>query len=113
MTSQQPTEFQRTEFQAEYIRHVNQLSTGAVLLITIFLEKLFVQPKWKLLVGLALVSFLVSVIGGIITYSFAALDPEDKYSERIRAVVDISIVLMWVGFLVGLLSIATFALKNL
>jgi hypothetical protein len=34
---------------AEYLRHITALSTGSIVLISTFLEKLFPQPQWKCL----------------------------------------------------------------
>jgi hypothetical protein len=108
-------QIQESAFLAEYIRHINQLSTGSILLITIFLEKLFLQPKWKVLVGVSLVAFLVSVIGGVFVYSVTAfyVDKEFDGGRRVAMLAVGCTVALWAGFLVGVISIAIFALRNL
>jgi hypothetical protein len=102
-------------FVAEYIRHLNTLSTGSVLLITIFLEKLFVQPRWKVLVGAALVGFLMAVIGGVAVYSVSVLNPTEDLPKGcgLSFLIGSGLVFMWFGFLVGIISMAIFALRNL
>ena len=100
------------EFQASYIRHFSALATGSILLITVFLEKLFPQPKWKVLVAVALIAFLVSVIAGAAAYSILAVfDINDD--EAPFHLGESSIVVMWVSFLIGVTALAAFALKNL
>jgi hypothetical protein len=43
-------------------KHLTTLSTGAILINVALLEKLFTTPKWKILVGAAFLSFLISVV---------------------------------------------------
>jgi hypothetical protein len=105
-----PTDHEINDFQAGYIRHLNSLSTGSILLITIFLEKVFTQPKWKGLIAVSLGGFLCSLICGAALYTVLTYD-EERGGFRPFAVK--ILVAMWVAFLVGMAALAAFALKNL
>ena len=113
MTSSKQTEHEYNSLQAEYIRHLSTLSTGSILLITIFLEKVFPRPRWKAFIAIALLGFLASVIGSIVTYSVLVAFPEDEPPELVSKTATWGLGVMWVGFLCGVLALAIFALKNL
>jgi O-antigen/teichoic acid export membrane protein len=46
----------------ESMKHLTTLSTGSILLLVTFLEKLFSNPRWKALIAVTLVSFVVSIV---------------------------------------------------
>jgi hypothetical protein len=101
-------------FVAEYIKHLNTLSTGSILLMTIFLDKLFAQPRWKVLVALTLISFLASVIGGVGAYSLTVIDPTgDSPGKTELRLALLCTILLWAGFVAGILCLAIFAIRNL
>jgi hypothetical protein len=45
----------------EACKHMTTLSTASLLLLVTFLEKIFTNPKWKLIVVLAFASFILSI----------------------------------------------------
>ena len=104
--------------QIEYIKQITTLSTGSILLLAAFLEKLFSKPLWKAAVVVSFVGFLVSVISAIIAHTlyvedaqfFLNEDPPNTLGGRtfLRA-----LLLMWVGFLIGIVALGTFAVRNL
>ncbi|MGB8682931.1 MAG: hypothetical protein WCD12_08615 [Candidatus Binatus sp.] len=103
------------KFVADYLKHLTTLSTGSLLLISTFLEKFFARPLWKPCVIVALSSFLVSVIGAALALTALAAmieDPLDYFSDSGLAF-GFGLIATWAGFLVGIISFAAFAIKNL
>ena len=103
----------------DYLKHLSTLSTGSILVITAFLEKLFTQPEWKISVGISLVGFLLTVVGVIIFHSITVIE-QTLYSEDESNIPDwlgmtglISILISWFSFIVAIVSMTVFALKNL
>ena len=100
----------------EFMKHLTTLSTGSIVLIATFLEKLFANPEWKVLVGMALVSFILSIIGTLASHVLSILDVENAENQLSRSTGVagvVAIVLSFGGFLIGIGSLAVFALKNL
>jgi hypothetical protein len=102
----------------EYLRHLTTLSTGAVLLLATFLEKVFPQPKSRGWIVTSLVSFMVAIVACVIAYSVALYmsmavrdNPQKGDSEAMITFVALCIV--WFSFLVGMSSLTVFAVKNL
>jgi 4-hydroxybenzoate polyprenyltransferase len=116
-----PHEIERYKAIFDYHKHLTTLSTGSIVLIATFLEKLFAQPEWKPLVVVSLVGFMASVIGSIINYTALIFDfPKSRNNRKTgvvksgaKKVVGISLYLTWLGFLTGVISLSIFAIKNL
>lgn len=104
-------EFYKSFF--DYLKHLTTLSTGSIILLAAFLEKLFSQPKWKILVAVSLIGFVLSVIAAVIAHTLMILSFEaDEQSDQEGNVVMFSLFAIWLGFLIGIVSLAIFALKN-
>jgi hypothetical protein len=100
----------------DYLKHLSTISTGSIVLLAAFLEKIFAQPRWKPLVGVAVAGFLITVIASIITYSLMVLNfprPGIKRQKWEGNVVFFAVLLTWIGFISGVISLAIFILKNL
>ena len=103
---------------ADYLKHITTLSTGSILLIATFLEKLFAQPRWKAAVLTSLLGFLASVLGSTIGLSGVVI--RSKKLVWTKAEDDIETNLMvagtlaaWLGFLVGIVGLTAFTIRNL
>ena len=46
----------------DYLKHITTLDTGAMVLLTVLLEKFFQQPQWKFLVIAVFSSFVISIL---------------------------------------------------
>jgi hypothetical protein len=102
----------------EYIKHINTLSTGSILILVTFLEKLFLHPEGKWLVSVSIIGFLVSIIGGVTTktiFTFIAYHStdEDEVGNTQNLVRGLGIWALWLGFLIGISSFAIFGVINL
>ncbi len=96
----------------KYLRHLTTLSAGAIVLQVGFLEKLFPAPQYKALVAVSVVAFTGSILSSVVTQwallSYLA-DGSVKHDTKAGCLV----ILMWMGFLVGLVTAVAFALINL
>lgn len=101
----------------EYLKYLTTISTGSILLIVAFLEKLFAQPEWKPAIALALCSFVLSI--ALCAFSQATII--DKVSEKKSIDVRSSVQKWTIGLLllalfsyvIGIVSLVAFGLKNL
>jgi uncharacterized membrane protein len=96
----------------EYLRHLTALSAGAIVLQVGFLEKLFPDPKYKALVAISIVSFTGAIVSSVIT-QWGLLSFLGHKSVEKGLKTGCFVILMWLGFLVGLLTAVSFALINL
>ena len=102
----------------DYLKHLTTLSTGSIILIATFLEKLFLHPRWKPLVVVALAGFMTCVISSIIVHSLMLFvdfpgKRKGKDPKWVEGVGVFSFIFAWSGFLVGVVSLAVFAMRNL
>jgi hypothetical protein len=104
------------KLEIDYLKHITTLSTGSILLIATFLQK-FNAPLWRWALIISILGFMASVLASVIDYTvIVEVDVHKKYSEQPLVIILIGIVarlITWVGFLVGILSLAVFAIKNL
>lgn len=103
--------------QIDYIKQITTLSTGSILLLTAFLEKLFSRPAWKLAVVVAFVGFLSSVVGAILAHTMLVESKQFFVSENVPPTSTgrlflTSLVVMWGGFLIGMTALGIFAVRN-
>lgn len=100
----------------EYLKHLSTLSTGSIVLLAAFLEKIFTQPKWKILLAVSILGFIINVVSSVVIYSLLVLNspgrnvhPEDWEQLTIAS----SIFITWLSFLLGVVSLAIFIIRNL
>jgi lipid-A-disaccharide synthase-like uncharacterized protein len=98
----------------DYLKHITTLSTGSIILIATFLEKIFQKPMWKAAVVVSLIGFMVSTLFATIAYTIGLIFefPKQETPGNLAALGMLSLILTWLGFLVGILSLAIFALRN-
>jgi hypothetical protein len=100
----------------EYLKHLTTLSTGSIVLLSGFLERLFVEPEAKALVGISLVGFTLSVLSCVVAYTLTTFTLGLSWEEAPTSVgvwFDVTVVGAWAGFLMGVIALAAFALANL
>jgi hypothetical protein len=80
-----------------------------------FLEKLFPYPKYIALVAISIISFTLSILMSVATQwgLLSFIGYGSRSNERVAEWSGCSVILMWWGFIVGLLSAVAFALINL
>ncbi len=101
------------------IKHLTTLSTGALILMVAFLEKLFAKDQeWKALIGVGLICFTVTTITAMssmlqaatIMSSTLTLDERAVIQEKLRIAFN---VIAFLFFIVGTVALCIFAFKNL
>jgi hypothetical protein len=106
----------------DYFKHLATLSTGSIFLQILLLEKVFIQPKWKGLIAVSLISFTLCIIGTVVAYTFALTRSVATRNTGLqmwrlsttRVILEfLSLCATWLGFLMGIIALTTFALKNL
>jgi len=97
----------------DYLKHITTLSTGSIVLLVAFLEKLFSKPEGTIFIKYTMVGFAVSVVGAVIamTINIAVIGRDRKNWEA--GLGGIGLLLCWLGFLVAILSLSIFAIKNI
>jgi len=103
-------------FQTDYLKHLTTLSTGAILIIVAFLEKIFETPEWIALIAISLCGFFLCVLGALICIALHVADVEGTIdvdsSPWDRAAIGIN----WgshIAFVAALLTFVIFAIKNI
>jgi hypothetical protein len=114
MMEENAKHFEVSKATFDYIKHLTALSTGSIILLTIFLERIFNNPMWKFLVIISILGFLLSVIFSTVCYSIFifvfGVERDEKRAESSLAVI---LILSIISFLIGIISFATFAIRNL
>ena len=113
-TDEEKKEAEETKVMMDYLKHLTTLSTGSLLLLVTFIEKIFVHPEWKFLVVIAIGSFLVSIVSAVAAMTaHAATIHDSNPGSGISLLGGSDLIGTWVGFLIGICSLAVFALRNL
>lgn len=112
-TVRQKANEEGTKLRYDAMKHLTTLSTGSILLIVTFLEKLFATPKWKALIALALISFILSIITAYIAMVQLATLVVRLRDLRVEKYVIATYVSSIAIFLLGIISLVVFALANI
>ena len=102
-----------------YFKHLTTLSTGSIILIATFLEKLFKLPEWKGAVILSLVAFLICIFASTLAYTTMLflehpfVKKENLERAWVKYIGGSGILFSWLVFFVGILSFTLFTIKNL
>jgi hypothetical protein len=100
-----------------YIKHITTLSTGSVVILATFTKDVFPNHSWGSLMVTAIAGFMLSILASTVLYTFTItfegpvhLDSKNPvWAENLAAS---SLILTWLGFLVGILALGTFAIIN-
>jgi hypothetical protein len=112
-TVRQKAREEGTKLRYDAMKHLTTLSTGSILILVAFLEKLFTSPKWKALIATAFISFVLTIIASYMAMlQFATLV---SALEKIRGDSPIfrTYIMSLIFFLIGIISLVIFALRNL
>src|SRR5438093_516821 len=78
-TGIEPVEF--IKLATNYMKHLTTLSTGSILIMATFLEKLFIRPTWKGLIVISFAAFTVSIVGAMVG-NFLLIASESKEGPK-------------------------------
>ena len=100
----------------DYFKHLTNLSTGSILMIAIFFEKVFSKPILKQAIVISIAGFLITIISSVVAYTVSVTtftNPWNKSTNIEIRVIATSITIALIGFLAGIISLAIFILFNL
>jgi DMSO/TMAO reductase YedYZ heme-binding membrane subunit len=93
------------------------ISSGSILLMITFWEKIFKQPLWRGYVAIAFVGFLICIIASVIMMRCISLKMGSGYEEvrsaEIQKVENLAYPIAATGFVVAILALVVFVIKNL
>lgn len=95
-------------------KHLTTISTGSILILVAFMEKLFMHPKWKAMVIVSFLSFVVSIVASVLNMTLLA----DQIAELETPPSALSNAEGWAlvfgfgGFLIGVVSLIIFSTRN-
>jgi len=98
-----------------FLKHFTTLSTGSILLIMSFSNKLLLPSSQSWIVIIAILGFVISILSStfvyILTIFYASpVNYNTNTSDRFEMTASVSLIISWLSFLVGitLLSIGIF-----
>lgn len=99
----------------DFFKHITTLSTGSILILVTFLERIFVSPKSKWMVGIVYGLFTLSILIALSmmasnAHSVLNLGMKDEY---VRKVDFYSGAVCSICFLLGIIFLTVFAMRNL
>lgn len=100
---------------SEHLKHLTTLSSGFILVMVGFLERLFRAPEWRGAVPVSFVAFVGCILFAAVAqaYYVGFLNPSDDRKREVRERIAFAVTLLaWVSFLIGVISLVAFALKN-
>lgn len=113
--SSTPSEIlEQIKIMSEYLKHIASLSTASLVLLTIFLEKLFNKPRWKGLITIALSGFGLSLVGSVVAFNgllqpLPSLQGNIDTGSRYWVIGGSSTSL---GFVIGVIALTIFGIRN-
>ncbi len=113
-TKQEKADEESFKLGYDLFKHVTTLSTGTLLILITFLEKLFQNPSWKFLVSVSFVSFIISIISSVVTMFFLtqAIADFGELEKNETRIARWSFILTLGFFVLGIFSFVIFALIN-
>ena len=99
----------------DVFKHLTTLSSGSIVILVTFLDKLAKYSQWQALITISLVGFLVAIVGSIIVMlSTARTVRRNETTDQLPDVLgNISYAVAVGGFAIGVVCLAVFGIKNL
>ena len=103
------------------LKHLTTLSTGSIILLATFLEKIFSNPECKILIGITFVGFAISIIStvvlmfifsGLVARSDSLAGSDTPPSKGISKIFNICSIVSVASFVLAMLSLVIFSLIN-
>lgn len=98
----------------ESLKQLATLSSGSIVLLATFWEKVFQNAEWKFLIGIIFVSLSISLFFSLaamffLSYSHVKIDKMAEHAFKM-AIKHLSVA--YLSFFVGILSLVILAIKN-
>jgi hypothetical protein len=93
------------------------ISSGSIVILIAFMEKIFTNPRWKLTIVVAVVCFLLCAIASLVMMRTISLKMGAGYSDsrsaKLQKVEDLAFPAAAATFLIAMAAIVVFLIKNL
>ncbi len=98
----------------DFFKHLTTLSTGSILLLVTFLEKIFQNPQWPRLIIWVICTFILVTLGSLLSMllSTVIIENSGKHKKSVGTLADISGFLNLTFFVTALILLAIFVGKN-
>ena len=100
-----------------FYKYLSTLSTGSIVVLIAFINKVFENPEWKFLIGVSLIGFVVSIIFGLFVIKmFVKLLSKPIKDIHIITFPHLRELMEHIcigSFLFGIVSLTVFGIKNL
>ncbi|MFN0278439.1 MAG: hypothetical protein ACKVRN_07535 [Pyrinomonadaceae bacterium] len=112
-------DIEQTKFVQEYIKLLTTLSTGAILIIAAFFDKVYKTPQHDWLITFSVVGLLVSVLSCVTVYSIMIywspiqMDSDEDVPWFPTWLAYVAIIGALGGFFFGIAALAVFTVINL
>jgi len=93
---------------SEYLRFLTTLSTGSLVLLTSFLEKIASQPELGASIRNAFTGFTGCVVACVVAYSIMTLNFGSNISGLKGTVIGIAVYIAWISFLFAIVALMNF-----
>jgi hypothetical protein len=105
---------ERVKCSIDYVKHLTTLSTGALILVSAFSEKLFPHPRYGFLITLMVIGFLAAILGAVTIHTLllASFPPRKSQTPWEEKLMGFCTTVAWLGFLGGCISLGVFAWAN-
>jgi ABC-type polysaccharide/polyol phosphate export permease len=110
-----PHEVEQYKIVIDYVKHITTLSTGSIVAMTAFLQRLTTN-RWKGMIVISLASFMLAIVGSVVLHtSMIVFGPGRKspFTKLENFLIPASTLLVWIGFILGTLSLSIFVIRNL
>lgn len=111
------SEIEVYKIEFDYLKHLTTVSTGSILLIVAFLEKIFKQPAYKPAVAVSLVCFMLTIILCAISQASIIEKASEKEDvvlrNKVQNITVILFIIALLSFVIGMISLVIFGVRNL
>lgn len=106
---------EKLDAQVEYVKYLTTLSTGAIVILVSFLDRIVTQPAWIGLIGISLCGFLVTILFNLFMMLVLAANAEGSIDgdSWIVTLANWANFLGFFTFLIALVCLVVFAFKNI
>ena len=93
----------------DFLKHLTTLGTGSIIILSTFLEKLFSNPEWKILISITFGNFIVSTtISVIVMMMLPNAIANHGFEETEGNIAKIGIYVAIGTFIAGIISLTAF-----
>jgi hypothetical protein len=96
----------------DHTKHLSTLSTGSLVLMITFYEKLGNPTQWRFLLAIALIGFVLTILAAT-TAQVGTIDFADPEHKKRDVATGISFMVSWLSFCIAIVALCVFGVKNI